>query len=136
VHRLSAPEHVNIGKELISREMIAYAILKKAAANAHHAGKRLDDRRHTIVQVCNEILGGQQQDMLPLHVWMTGRGMHERNRGDLQPLLPEGGNTGWEQDAGHPNDHVNMAQSSNDPQQLDEEKEKIDGNASPLRESF
>ena len=109
-----------------------YAILKKAAANANHASKRLDDRRHKIVQVCNEILGGRNRTCSPC---MCG-GTHERKRGDLQPLLPEGGNTGWEQDAGHPNDHVNMAQSSNDPQQLDEEKEKIDGNASPLRESF
>jgi len=44
----------------------AYAILKKAAANANHAGKRLDDQRHKlIVQVCDEILAGQHQDMFP-----------------------------------------------------------------------
>jgi fumarate hydratase class II len=51
-------EHFSIGKDLIPREMItAYAILKKAAANANHAGKRLDDRQHKlIVQVCDEIL--------------------------------------------------------------------------------
>jgi fumarate hydratase class II len=48
----------------------AYATLKKAAANANHAGKRLDDQRHKlIVQVCDEILAGQHQDMFPLHVW-------------------------------------------------------------------
>jgi fumarate hydratase class II len=53
----------------------AYAILKKGAANANHAGKRLDDKRHKlIVQVCDEILAGQHQDMFPLHVWMTGSG--------------------------------------------------------------
>ena len=42
------------------REMItAYAILKKAAATANHAGKRLDSERHTlIVRVCDEILAG------------------------------------------------------------------------------
>ena len=39
-------EHFSIGKDLMPREMItAYAILKKAAANANHAGKRLDDQR-------------------------------------------------------------------------------------------
>ena len=51
-------EHFSIGKDLIPREMItAYATLKKAAANANHAGGRLDDRLHgLIVQVCDEIL--------------------------------------------------------------------------------
>ena len=69
-------EHVSIGKDLIPREMItAYAILKKAAANANHDGKRLDDTAHKlIVQVCDEILAGQHHDMFPLHVWMTGSG--------------------------------------------------------------
>ena len=69
-------EHFSIGKDLIPREMIAaYATLKKAAANANHAGGRLDDRAHgLIVQVCDEILAGQHHDMFPLHVWMTGSG--------------------------------------------------------------
>src|SRR5215471_16287351 len=69
-------EHFSIGKDLIPREMItAYAILKKAAAIANHAGKRLDDQRcKLIVQVCDEILAGQHHDMFPLHVWMTGSG--------------------------------------------------------------
>src|SRR6202789_4105231 len=69
-------EHFSIGTDLIPREMItAYATLKKAAATANHAGKRLDDRAHTlIVKVCDEILGGQHRDMFPLHVWMTGSG--------------------------------------------------------------
>ncbi len=69
-------EHFSIGRDLIPREMIgAYATLKKAAANANLAGKRLDDKRHAlIVQVCDEILAGQHQDMFPLHVWMTGSG--------------------------------------------------------------
>ena len=69
-------EHFTIGTDLIPREMIAaYAILKKGAANANHAGGRLDDERHAlIVRVCDEILGGQHQDMFPLHVWMTGSG--------------------------------------------------------------
>src|SRR5579859_5443252 len=67
-------EHFSIGKDLIPREMIAaYAILKKAAANANHEGKRLDDaRHHLIVQACDEILAGQHHDMFPTHVWMSG----------------------------------------------------------------
>jgi fumarate hydratase class II len=67
-------EHFSIGKDLIPREMItAYAILKKAAANANHSSKRLDDEPHKlIVEVCDELLAGQHHDMFPLHVWMTG----------------------------------------------------------------
>ena len=43
-------EHFSIGKDLIPREMIAaYAILKKAAANANHAGERLDDQAHELI---------------------------------------------------------------------------------------
>src|ERR1700737_4056651 len=43
-------EHFSIGKDLMPREMImAYAILKKAAANANHAGKRLDDQRYRLI---------------------------------------------------------------------------------------
>src|SRR3974377_928622 len=69
-------EHFSIGKDLIPREMItAYATLKKGAANANFAGKRLDQKHHDlIVQVCDEILAGPHQDMFPLHVWMTGSG--------------------------------------------------------------
>ena len=54
-------EHFSIGHDLIPREMItAYAILKKAAANANHADGRLDDERHRlIVKTCDEILAGQ-----------------------------------------------------------------------------
>src|SRR5215831_5137002 len=69
-------EHFSIGKDLMPREMItAYAILKKAAANANLAGQRLDAKRQAlIVKVCDEILAGQHHDMFPLHVWMTGSG--------------------------------------------------------------
>ena len=63
-------EHFSIGMDLIPREMItAYAILKKAAAIANHASKRLDDQRYKlIVQACDEILAGKHQDMFPLHL--------------------------------------------------------------------
>jgi fumarate hydratase class II len=69
-------EHFSIGKDLIPREMItAYATLKKAAALANNASKRLDDERcKLIVQTCDEILAGKHHDMFPLHVWMTGSG--------------------------------------------------------------
>src|SRR6516225_2540381 len=78
-------EHFSIGRDLMPREMItAYATLKKAAALANHAGKRLDDQRcKLIVQACDEILSGQHHDMFPLHVWMTGGRTHMQ---DATPL--------------------------------------------------
>ena len=112
-------EHFSIGKDLIPREMItAYAILKQAAANANHAGGRLNDKAHDlIVQVTNEILKGEHSDMFPLHVWMTGSGTQFNmnvnevisNRACQLAGTPLGSKTPV-----HPNDHVNMSQSSND----------------------
>jgi fumarate hydratase, class II len=112
-------EHFSIGKDLIPREMItAYAVLKKAVANANHTAGRLDDKRHAlIVKVCDEILGGQHHDMFPLHVWMTGSGTQFNmnvnevisNRCCQLAGTPLGSKTPV-----HPNDHVNMSQSSND----------------------
>jgi fumarate hydratase class II len=112
-------EHFSIGTDLIPREMIAaYAILKKGAANANHAGQRLDDEPHSlIVRVCDEILSGQHKDMFPLHVWMTGSGTQFNmnvnevisNRCCQLAGTPLGSKTPV-----HPNDHVNMSQSSND----------------------
>jgi fumarate hydratase, class II len=112
-------EHFSIGKDLIPREMIgAYAILKKGAANANHAGKRLNDDAHSlIVRVADEILDGKHQDMFPLHVWMTGSGTQFNmnvnevisNRSSQLAGTALGSKTPV-----HPNDHVNMSQSSND----------------------
>jgi fumarate hydratase, class II len=108
-------EHFSIGKDLIPREMItAYATLKKGAAKANHAGKRLDDERYRlVVQTCDELLSGQHQDMFPLHVWMTGSGTQFNmnvnevisNRCCQLAGTPLGSKTPV-----HPNDHVNMSQ--------------------------
>jgi fumarate hydratase, class II len=112
-------EHFSIGKDLIPREMIvSYAILKKAAATANHAGGRLADEQYRLIaQACDEILAGQHHDMFPLHVWMTGSGTQFNmnvnevisNRCSQLAGAPLGSKTPV-----HPNDHVNMAQSSND----------------------
>src|SRR6202163_1661191 len=112
-------EHFSIGKDLIPREMItAYATLKKAAANANYASKRLDDKRHKlIVQVCDEILAGQHHDMFPLHVWMTGSGTQfNMNVNEvISNRCCQLSSTALGSKAPvHPNDHVNMSQSSND----------------------
>jgi fumarate hydratase, class II len=112
-------EHFSIGKDLIPREMItAYAVLKKAAANANYAGKRLDQKRHDlIVQVCDEILAGQHHDMFPLHVWMTGSGTQFNmnvNEVISNRCCQIAGTPLGSKSPVHPNDHVNMSQSSND----------------------
>src|SRR6201997_401194 len=112
-------QHFSIGRDLIPREMItAYATLKKAAANANHAGGRLDNRAHRlIVQACDEILAGQHHDEFPLHVWMTGSGtqfnMNVNEVISNRCCQLAGTPLGSKQPV-HPNDHVNMSQSSND----------------------
>jgi fumarate hydratase class II len=112
-------EHFSIGTDLIPREMItAYAILKKSAANANHAGKRLDDRIHGLIsQACDEILAGQHHDMFPLHVWMTGSGTQFNmnvNEVISNRCCQLAGTPLGSKAPVHPNDHVNMSQSSND----------------------
>jgi len=112
-------EHFSIGEDLIPREMVvAYAILKKAAAKANYASKRLDQQRHKlIVQVCDEILAGQHDDMFPLHVWMTGSGTQFNmnvNEVISNRCCQIAGTPLGCKDPVHPNDHVNMSQSSND----------------------
>jgi len=112
-------EHFSIGHDLIPREMItAYAILKKAAANANYAAGRLDENEHRLIlQTCDEMLAGEHHDMFPLHVWMTGSGTQFNmnvnevisNRCCQLAGTPLGSKTPV-----HPNDHVNMSQSSND----------------------
>ena len=112
-------EHFSIGQDLIPREMItAYATLKKAAAIANHADKQLDDQQFKlIVQVCDEILAGQHHDMFPLHVWMTGSGTQFNmnvNEVISNRCCQLAGTALGSKKPVHPNDHVNMSQSSND----------------------
>jgi len=112
-------EHFSIGRDLIPREMIAsYAILKKAAAHANRAGGRLHEAQYRlIVQVCDEILAGGHQDMFPLHVWMTGSGTQFNmnvNEVISNRCCQIAGTPLGSKAPVHPNDHVNMAQSSND----------------------
>ena len=112
-------EHFSIGKDLIPREMVTgYATLKKAAANANHDGKRLDDQAHKLIaQVCDEILAGQHHEMFPLHVWMTGSGTQFNmnvNEVISNRCCQIAGTPLGSKKPVHPNDHVNMSQSSND----------------------
>jgi fumarate hydratase class II len=112
-------EYFSIGADLIPREMItAYAILKKASALANHEGNRLAGEQYRlIVEVCDEILGGRHHDMFPLHVWMTGSGTQFNmnvNEVISNRCCQLAGTPLGSKRPVHPNDHVNMAQSSND----------------------
>jgi len=112
-------EYFSIGKDLIPRELIpAFAILKKAAANANYAGKRMDQKIHDlIVAVADEILAGRHDDMFPLHVWMTGSGtqfnMNVNEVISNRACQLDGTALGSKTPV-HPNDDANMSQSSND----------------------
>ncbi|MBI4805116.1 MAG: class II fumarate hydratase [Desulfovibrio sp.] len=112
-------EHFSIGTDLIPREMIeAYAFLKKGSALANHAlGRLATDKKDMITAVCDEILDHRHDEMFPLHVWMTGSGTQFNmnvnevvaNRCSQLAGKPLGSKVPV-----HPNDHVNMSQSSND----------------------
>lgn len=112
-------EHFSIGHDLIPREMInAYAILKKSAAVANHNSHRLDDTCFKLItEACDEILAGKHHDMFPLHVWMTGSGTQFNmnvNEVISNRCCQLAGTPLGSKIPVHPNDHVNMAQSSND----------------------
>jgi fumarate hydratase class II len=112
-------EHFSIGSDLMPREMItAYAILKRAAAAANHAGRQLGDEQHRLIaQACDEILAGRHQDMFPLRVWMTGSGTQFNmnvNEVVSNRCCQIAGTPLGSKKPVHPNDHVNMSQSSND----------------------
>jgi len=112
-------EYFSVGRELMPPEMIeAYALLKKACALANLAGGRLSAKAcGQIVEVCDEILAGRHREMFPLHVWMTGSGtqfnmnVNEVISNRCSQLA--GKPLGSKQPV-HPNDHVNLSQSTND----------------------
>jgi fumarate hydratase class II len=112
-------EHFSIGHDLMPREMIgAYAVLKRSAAAANRNGGRLDPHAYELItRVCDEILSGKHQEMFPLHVWMTGSGtqfnMNVNEVISNRCCQIEGTPLGSKRPV-HPNDHVNMSQSSND----------------------
>lgn len=111
--------YFSIGPDLMPPEMVrAYAIVKKASAITNHANRLLDDKVFSLIcQVADEILEGQHLDMFPLHVWMTGSGTQFNmnvnevisNRACQIVGTPLGSKTPV-----HPNDHVNLSQSTND----------------------
>ncbi|MDD3394837.1 MAG: class II fumarate hydratase [Anaerotignum sp.] len=107
-------ENFKISTEKIPMEIIhAFAILKKAVAKANYGLGKLDEKRCSIIgQVCDEILEGRLDDQFPLAVWQTGSGTQSNM--NVNEVIANRGNEIAGEKLLHPNDHVNMSQSSND----------------------
>lgn len=107
-------QNFEIGTEKIPMEVIrAFAILKKSAALANHRLGKLDERRLLLIsQVCDEILSGQLDSHFPLAVWQTGSGTQSNM--NVNEVIANRGNELAGERLLHPNDHVNLSQSSND----------------------
>ena len=107
-------ENFKIGAEKIPMEIIrAFAILKKAAAMANHRLGKLDETRLSLISaVCDEILAGKLDGHFPLAVWQTGSGTQSNM--NVNEVIANRGNEIAGKKLLHPNDHVNMSQSSND----------------------
>jgi fumarate hydratase class II len=111
--------HFNIGNDVMPREMIrALGILKKAAALVNEdLGKLPSDKASLISQAADEVIEGKLDEHFPLRVWQTGSGTQTNmNANEVisnRAIEIAGGQLG-SKDPIHPNDHVNMSQSSND----------------------
>lgn len=111
--------HFNIGHDLMPLEVIhAFGLLKKAAALTNLELKKLSqEQANLIIQAAEEVSQGLLDEHFPLHVWQTGSGTQSNmNVNEVisnRALVLSGGTLG-EKSPVHPNDHVNMSQSSND----------------------
>jgi fumarate hydratase, class II len=111
--------HFAIGKDTMPPELIrAFGILKKAAALVNQdLGKLSADKAKLIAQAADEVIGGQLNDHFPLRIWQTGSGTQTNmNVNEVignRAIEIAGGAMGSKKPI-HPNDDVNMSQSSND----------------------
>ncbi|MEA4912874.1 MAG: class II fumarate hydratase [Oscillospiraceae bacterium] len=107
-------QNFEISTEKIPLEIIrAFAILKKSAALVNSELGRLDERRcNAICAVCDEISAGELDDHFPLSVWQTGSGTQSNM--NVNEVIANRANMLAGEKILHPNDHVNMSQSSND----------------------
>ena len=112
-------EHFNIGNDRMPKEVYrAYGYVKKAAALVNtRAGRMPEWEGQLIQQVCDEVINGSLDDDFPLFVWQTGSGTQSNmnvNEVISNRCIQLVGGTLGSQKPVHPNDHVNMGQSSND----------------------
>jgi fumarate hydratase, class II len=108
-----------IGHDTMPQELIrAFGILKKAAAVVNQAlGLLPEEKARVLIQAADEVIAGQLDDHFPLSVWQTGSGTQTNmNANEVianRAIAIAGGELGSKQPI-HPNDHVNLSQSSND----------------------
>ena len=111
--------HFNIGQDIMPREIThAFGILKKAAALTNlELGKLPNDKAQLIMKAADEVSSGQLDAHFPLHVWQTGSGTQSNMKTteviSNRAIEIAGGGQGSKSPI-HPNDDVNMSQSSND----------------------
>src|SRR6201984_680408 len=111
--------HFNIGRDTMPPELIrAFGTLKKACALVNQdLGKLPADKANLIVQAADEVIAGKLNDQFPLRVWQTGSGtqtnMNVNEVISNRAIEIAGGEMGSKRPI-HPNDDVNMSQSSND----------------------
>ncbi len=107
---------IGVGIETMPREIThAFGILKKAAAIANHAlkpEKMTDEKLAAISQACDEVISGSLNDHFPLVVWQTGSGTQSNM--NANEVIANRGNEIAGKKLLHPNDDINMSQSSND----------------------
>ena len=112
-------EHFNIGNDRMPKEVYhAYGYVKKAAAVVNTRAGRLPAWKGQLIErVCDEVISGALDEDFPLYVWQTGSGTQSNmNVNEVisnRCIQLVGGTLGSQQPV-HPNDHVNMGQSSND----------------------
>jgi fumarate hydratase class II len=112
-------EHFNIGNDRMPAEVYhAYGYVKKAAAIVNTRAGRLPDWKGELIQqVCDEVISGALDENFPLYVFQTGSGTQSNmnvNEVIANRCIQLVGGTLGSQQPVHPNDHVNMGQSSND----------------------
>ena len=111
--------HFNIGRDLMPFEVVkAFGILKKACALVNRdLGKLPEEKCKLIAQAADEVIAGKLDDHFPLRVWQTGSGTQSNmNANEVisnRAIEMAGGQMGGKKPV-HPNDDVNMSQSSND----------------------
>jgi fumarate hydratase class II len=112
-------EHFNIGNDRMPKEVYhAYSYVKKAAAIVNATAGRLPAWKAELIErVCDEVTSGALDSEFPLYVWQTGSGTQSNmniNEVISNRCIQLVGGTLGSQEPVHPNDHVNMGQSSND----------------------
>ncbi|MBQ9756444.1 MAG: class II fumarate hydratase [Clostridia bacterium] len=107
---------IGVGIEIMPREITrAFGMLKKAAALANHElrpEKMTDEKLAAICKACDEVISGSLNDHFPLVVWQTGSGTQSNM--NANEVIANRGNEIAGKKLLHPNDDINMSQSSND----------------------